>query len=76
MESAQVDALESVSSVITPKIVTGVLNKLYTSAWDNFNQKVQTGTGMINTAHGQIHQEINNIEGMETGDYVLPEVER
>ena len=59
LETAQAKALEEVSSLLTPQIVTGEGNLIFHSEWDNLN-KIMTnvnGSNVVNSAGGIMIQE-------------------
>ena len=77
IETAQLEALDMASSLLTPEIERGVTNILFHSVWDNFNEKLNStrGPSAINITTGMMCQEVANVENAPVQP-ALPEVER
>ena len=73
-ETAQVKAIDEVSNLLTPQIVTGEGNHLFHSEWDNL-KKIMTnvrGSNVVNSAGGITIQETNPVCDVTQHERSLP----
>ena len=78
LETAMAKALEETSTYLTPQIVNGDCNEVFHSEWDNLNNILTnvTGSNVVNSAAGNMLQEVKSDNRSNSSERTLPTAKR